>query len=44
MILTLPRRLMRAFRSVIRIDMVDMIHRGYHRPMSPIIASQFVGD
>ena len=44
MILTLSRRLMRDFRSVIRIDVVDVMHRRHHGPMSRIIASQFIGD
>ena len=38
MILTLSRRLMRDFRSVIRIDVVDVMHRRHHGPMSRIIA------
>ena len=35
---------MRDFRSVIRIDVVDVMHRRHHGPMSRIIASQFIGD
>jgi len=42
MILTLPRRLMRDFRSVIRIDMILMVHGGHQGSMNHIITSRFV--
>ena len=41
---SLARRFVRDFGSVVRIDMVDVIHRGHDRPMSRIITSEFIGD
>ncbi len=41
---SLASRFVGDFGSVVRIDMVDVIHRGHDRPMSRIIAAKFVGD
>jgi hypothetical protein len=41
---SLARRFVGDFGSVVRIDMVDVIHRGHDRPMSRIITSEFIGD
>ena len=35
---------MRHFGAVVRINMVDVTHRRHDRPMSGIIASEFIGD
>ncbi len=40
----LSRGFVRDFGSIVRIDMVDVIHRGHDRTMSRIIASKFVDD
>ncbi len=40
---SLARRFVRHFRSIVRIDMIDVMHRGHDRTMSRIIASEFVG-
>ncbi len=40
---SLARRFVRDFGSVIRIDVVDVTHRRHDRPMSGVIASEFVG-
>ena len=39
---SLPRRFVRDFGSIVRIDVVDVRHRGHDRTMSGIIASEFV--
>ncbi len=41
---SLARRFVRDFRSIVRIDVVDVIDRGHDRTMSRIITSEFVGD
>jgi hypothetical protein len=40
----LARRFVRDFGSVVRINLVDVIHRRHDRPMSGVIASEFIGD
>lgn len=32
------------FRAVVRIDLVEVMHRGHDRPMSRIITWEFIGD
>ena len=39
---SLARRFVRDFGSIVRIDVVDVMHRGHDRTMSSIIASEFV--
>lgn len=41
---SLARRFVRDFGSVVRIDVVEVLHCGHDRTMSRIIASKFVGD
>jgi hypothetical protein len=43
MIFLLPRRLMRDFRAVIRVDMIDMLDRRHHGSVRGIVAFEFVG-
>ncbi len=44
MMLLLPRRLMRDFRSIVGIDMIDVCDGRHERAVSGSIASQFVSD
>ncbi len=44
MIFLLPRGLVRHFRSIVRIDMIDVCDGRHDRAMSGAIASEFVGD
>ena len=41
---SLARRFVRAFGSVIRIDVVDVMYRGHDHTMSRIITSEFIGN
>ena len=40
----LARLFVRDFSAVIRIDVVEVTHRGHDRAMSRIITSEFIGD
>ncbi len=44
MIFLLPRRLMRHFRSIVRIDMIDVCNGRHDRAVSGIIAFEFIRD
>jgi hypothetical protein len=44
MIFLLPRGLVRHFRSIVRIDVIDVCDGRHDRAMSGAIASEFVGD
>jgi len=38
------RWFVRDFGSIVRIDLIEVSHRGYDRTMSRIITSEFIGD
>jgi len=40
----LPRGFVRYFRTVVRIDVIEVFHGQHHRAVSGILASQVVGD